>query len=173
MRSSAALCALSSLALVSGQVTTGQLGDAVRILNDPQGAAYQARIVPGRYGSISASIVAVSAGDKGTEFAVNFAGLPATGGPFRKSSTSFPRDMHTDIPTVYHIHVDPIPTDGNCTSALGHLDPYIRGEMPACTSDRPETCQVGDLAGKHGTINGTSAMRRYATKIHHLCPTKR
>jgi hypothetical protein len=89
MRFSTSLYTLSSLALASAQVTTGELGDAIRNLNDPQGAAYQARIQPGKYGSISGSIVAVSAGDKGTEFAVNFAGLPATGGPFRKSSAPY------------------------------------------------------------------------------------
>jgi hypothetical protein len=84
MRLPTPLFALSSLALVNAQVTTGQLGDATQNLNNPMGAAYQARIAPGAYGSISGSIVAVSAGDKGTEFAVNFAGLPSEGGPFRK-----------------------------------------------------------------------------------------
>jgi hypothetical protein len=88
MRFSTSFYTLSSLSLASAQVTTGQLGDAIRNLNDPQGAAFQARIMPGVYGSISGSIVAVSAGDKGTEFAVNFAGLPKTGGPFRKSSAA-------------------------------------------------------------------------------------
>jgi hypothetical protein len=84
MRLSTSLYSISSLALASAQVTTGQLGDAIRNLQNPAGAAYQARIAPGAYGTISGSIVAVSAGDKGTEFAVNFSGLPAEGGPFRK-----------------------------------------------------------------------------------------
>ncbi|KAI4161172.1 MAG: hypothetical protein L6R39_000132 [Caloplaca ligustica] len=33
-----------------------------------------------------------------------------------------------------------------------HQDPYIRGEIPPCDPTQPETCQVGDLAGKHGNI---------------------
>ena len=33
--------------------------------------------------------------------------------------------------------------------------------MPACSSDRPETCQVGDLARKYGTMNGTSFQASY------------
>lgn len=65
------------------------------------------------------------------------------------------------IQLVYHIHVMPVTDDGNCTTTLGHLDPFIRGETPACTMDRPDTCQVGDLAGKHGKMNGTSFKASY------------
>jgi hypothetical protein len=32
------------------------------------------------------------------------------------------------------------------------LDPFIRGEDPVCDKKLPQTCQVGDLSGKHGTI---------------------
>jgi hypothetical protein len=53
---------------------------------------------------------------------------------------------------VYHIHVAPVPEGGNCTKTLGHLDPFIRGETPACDPSIPETCQVGDLSGKYGKI---------------------
>ena len=56
------------------------------------------------------------------------------------------------LPTVYHIHDQPVPADGNCTATLGHLDPFIRGEIPPCDPTQPETCQVGDLSGKHGNI---------------------
>jgi len=52
--------------------------------------------------------------------------------------------------TVYHIHDQPVPADGNCTGTLAHLDPYVRGEVPPCDATQPQTCQVGDLAGKHG-----------------------
>ncbi|POS87611.1 hypothetical protein EPUL_003061 [Erysiphe pulchra] len=71
----------------------------------------------------------------GVIFKVNFTGLPFGQGPF-----------------AYHVHVDPVPSDGNCTGTLGHLDPYIRGEDVACQKSLPQTCQVGDLAGKHGKI---------------------
>ena len=53
---------------------------------------------------------------------------------------------------VYHIHDQPVPADGNCTATLAHLDPYIRGEIPPCDNTQPETCQVGDLTGKHGNV---------------------
>jgi hypothetical protein len=33
---------------------------------------------------------------------------------------------------------------------MGHLDPTNRGELYMCDSAQPETCQVGDLSGKHG-----------------------
>ena len=53
---------------------------------------------------------------------------------------------------VYHIHDQPVPANGNCTATAAHLDPYIRGEIPPCDNTHPETCQVGDLTGKHGNV---------------------
>lgn len=58
--------------------------------------------------------------------------------------------------TVYHIHDQPVPANGNCTATLAHLDPYQRGETPACDPTIPNTCQVGDLAGKHGKVELTN-----------------
>lgn len=57
--------------------------------------------------------------------------------------------------TVYHIHDKPVPADLNCTGAGAHLDPYARGESPACDADHKESCQVGDLSGKYGNITTT------------------
>jgi hypothetical protein len=54
---------------------------------------------------------------------------------------------------AYHIHVDPVPSDGNCSATLGHLDPYERGDTPACNASEPEICQAGDLSGKHGKMS--------------------
>jgi len=45
-----------------------------------------------------------------------------------------------------------VPSNGNCTATLAHLDPYIRGEVTPCDMAAPATCQVGDLSGKHGEI---------------------
>jgi hypothetical protein len=53
---------------------------------------------------------------------------------------------------VYHLHVDPVPEDGNCSKTLAHLDPVARGEATPCDKTKPESCQVGDLSGKHGSI---------------------
>ena len=55
-------------------------------------------------------------------------------------------------PFGYHIHDQPVPKDGNCNATLAHLDPYGRGPTPPCDSAKPETCEVGDLSGKHGKI---------------------
>jgi len=83
---------------------------------------------------IRGSIMAVGTAN-GVQFSVNLTGLPdqATYGPF-----------------PWHIHNLPVPADGNCTSTLGHLDPTNRGELYMCDASAPESCQVGDLAGKHG-----------------------
>ncbi|KAL2865452.1 putative cytosolic Cu/Zn superoxide dismutase [Aspergillus lucknowensis] len=50
----------------------------------------------------------------------------------------------------YHIHEFPVPEDGNCYLTGAHLDPYGRGQEPPCDITRPNTCEVGDLSGKHG-----------------------
>ena len=34
-----------------------------------------------------------------------------------------------DMLLVYHLHDAPVPSDGNCTGTLAHLDPYQRGEV--------------------------------------------
>lgn len=65
--------------------------------------------------------------------------------------------------TVYHIHQKPVPKDGNCTDTEAHLDPFERGETPACDPDLPQTCQVGDLAGKHGAIVTTQGDTTFST----------
>lgn len=56
-----------------------------------------------------------------------------------------------------------MPADGNCTGTLAHLDPYKRGEDPPCDASAPASCQVGDLAGKHGKMgdNSTSFSAKY------------
>ncbi|EAQ92701.1 hypothetical protein CHGG_00936 [Chaetomium globosum CBS 148.51] len=72
---------------------------------------------------------------QGVRFTLKLSNLPTTGGPFS-----------------YHLHVDPVPENGNCTATLAHLDPYIRGEATPCEKSSPATCQVGDLSGKHGAI---------------------
>ncbi|PLN84373.1 superoxide dismutase [Aspergillus taichungensis] len=62
-------------------------------------------------------------------------------------------------PLKYHIHVNRVPEDGNCYATGGHLDPYKRTDTPPCDINAPETCEVGDLSGKHGPIwaaNGES-----------------
>lgn len=72
---------------------------------------------------------------EGVRFTVMLSGLPdqAKYGPFN-----------------WHIHTLPVPADGNCTATTGHFDPTNRGELIMCDASQPQTCQAGDLAGKHG-----------------------
>lgn len=89
---------------------------------------------------------ATPANGTGVIFTVNFTGLPSEAeyGPF-----------------VYHVHNMPVPADGNCTSTLGHLDPTNRGEYHPCEVAAPQSCQAGDLAGKHGNVTGASFQASY------------
>ncbi|GJC88064.1 cell surface Cu-only superoxide dismutase ARB_03674 [Colletotrichum liriopes] len=120
------------------------LGDALVVTNT-QGVVYEATLPEKPFfkggslnGNVQGTITAVTAPDgNGVKFTVDFWNLPDEGGPF-----------------TYHLHVDPIPEDGNCTRALAHHDPFIRGEITPCDASRPETCQAGDLSGKYGTVTG-------------------
>ncbi|KAJ9630324.1 uncharacterized protein PV06_02496 [Exophiala oligosperma] len=112
--------------------------------NNPIKATFQAILQVDK--PIQGQITGVSS-DNGTgvNFNVNFFDFPdASIGPFS-----------------YHIHVDPVPKDGNCTGTGGHLDPYDRGETPACDAYEPSTCQCGDLSGKHGPINDTATEKNF------------
>jgi hypothetical protein len=62
---------------------------------------------------------------------------------------------------AYHIHEFAVPQDGNCTGTGGHLSPYGRNETPACEAAEPNTCQPGDLSGKHGAINNTAQEKNF------------
>lgn len=125
---------------------TGKLGDAAVINDNPVGAVYKATLPETAFtksaypngGNVKGSVYALSSPDgTGVIFKVKFSNLPSEGGPF-----------------IYHLHDQPVPEDGNCTSTLAHLDPYERGETTPCDPNAPQTCQVGDLSGKHGNITG-------------------
>jgi len=93
-------------------------------------------------GKVGGRMVFTGTEDKGIKVEVRLTGLPREGGPFS-----------------YHVHDEPVPEDGNCTLTKAHLDPFIRGQKVPCDPKRPASCEVGDLAGKHGKIpadtNGT------------------
>ncbi|ROT36897.1 hypothetical protein SODALDRAFT_244397, partial [Sodiomyces alkalinus F11] len=123
---------------------TGELGDAQIVSGNPPGLVYEA-VLPeepwasglSMQGNVKGSIVAASAPDGvGVEFRVRFSNLPTSDGLLS-----------------YHLHAAPVPEDGNCTQTLAHLDPYIRRGSPPCDASAPETCEVGDLSGKHGLID--------------------
>lgn len=174
MHSTIALAALSGLALVRAQVpgattiegsptydglpvpgTTGKLGNAAITQDNPLCVTYNASLPSS--GSIQGYVSATAnANGTGVFFTVYLSGLPSESlGPFCKSLGQclllYPQFPNTSC-AVYHIHDQPVPADGNCTETLAHLDPYIRGEIPPCDNTQPETCQVGDLTGKHGNV---------------------
>ncbi|KAF5018389.1 hypothetical protein F66182_9640 [Fusarium sp. NRRL 66182] len=117
--------------------------DAPRVNDNPPGVGYKATLPKERFfkdaaleGNVRGYIdtVATDSG-AGVRFKVKFSNLPKEGGPF-----------------TYHIHVEPVPEDGNCTATLAHLDPFARGEEPPCDPEDPASCQVGDNSGKYGAI---------------------
>ncbi|KAK0738149.1 superoxide dismutase [Schizothecium vesticola] len=124
---------------------TGKLGDAMAIMNNPPGAAYSAMFDGGDGSSVKGKVAAMSGpGGKGVMFDLNIMGLPMSGGPFS-----------------YHLHDQPVPMDGNCNGTLAHLDPYQRVQAVACDMMNPQTCEVGDLSGKHGKLDGPSSMKSF------------
>ncbi|KAK4695248.1 hypothetical protein P7C71_g2473, partial [Lecanoromycetidae sp. Uapishka_2] len=165
MHSAIALAALSGLGLVYAQTpgaeliegspvfdgpvipgTTGKLGNAAITTDNPAGVTYTAVLPNSNTTGVRGFVSATSnANGTGVLFNVNLYGFPsALEGPF-----------------LYHIHDQPVPSDGNCTATLAHLDPYIRGEIPPCDDTQPETCQVGDLTGKHGNITTSPFQAAY------------
>ncbi|KNG52525.1 cytosolic Cu/Zn superoxide dismutase [Stemphylium lycopersici] len=118
--------------------TGGLLGTATESLNQPT-STYRAVLPSVQYNpyvdsTVSGTIEAVGSA-RGVHFTVNLSNLPSQAqyGPF-----------------AWHIHALAVPSSGNCTATAGHLDPTNRGELVMCDAALPETCQVGDLAGKHG-----------------------
>jgi len=143
-------------AFVGAQTTTepvtGILGNATVVEDNPPGLIYTATLPTKQFfnpedprGNIKGSVSATANPNGiGVSFNVNFENLPTSGGPF-----------------LYHLHVAPVPEDGNCTKTLGHLDPFVRGETPACDPNLPQTCQVGDLSGKNGKITSDIFVTAY------------
>ncbi|KAI2624412.1 superoxide dismutase [Hypoxylon sp. NC1633] len=147
------LSAIGASTVLAQNNVTGQLGDAAVTTGNPPGKAAIATLPEKAFwkgslnGNVKGYISAKSAANGvGIDYELSVSNLPAEGGPF-----------------VYHIHVAPVPENGNCTSALAHLDQYVRGEDPACDPARPQSCQQGDLSGKYGKI---SSSEPYTARFH-------
>ncbi|KAK3941802.1 Cu,Zn superoxide dismutase-like protein [Diplogelasinospora grovesii] len=124
----------------NGTVVTGKLGDARPVTNNPVvGEVWVANFAGTVKGLVTAKAAAI-----GVNYTIDVTGLPAGKGPFK-----------------YHVHLDPVPSDGNCTGTGGHLDPYQREDLPACNGSTPAKCEVGDLSGKYGTLAGPSANKTF------------
>ncbi|KJZ76469.1 hypothetical protein HIM_04198 [Hirsutella minnesotensis 3608] len=131
------------------------------VSGNPLGVTYQATLPETPFftggslnGNVKGSVSAQSSPDGvGVRFSVNFDNVP------KQSSSDF---------FSYHIHTMPVPADGNCTSALAHLDPTNRGENPICDSSSPQSCQVGDLSGKYGFVTDTALQAEYVDPFSSL-----
>lgn len=55
-------------------------------------------------------------------------------------------------PFKLSLYEAPVSGNGKCDGAKNVLDPFQRGDKPECDKKSPQTCQVGDLTGKHGEI---------------------
>lgn len=111
------------------------------ITNNPIGKTY---CVTFDYPFFTGNITATSGADgKGVDFVVSVAIDLEKDPKFNKTDTG---------DYAYHIHDQPVPSDGNCTKTLAHLDYYEVGQNKTCNRDTPEYCEGGDLAGKHGMI---------------------
>ncbi|KUJ18700.1 uncharacterized protein LY89DRAFT_774743 [Mollisia scopiformis] len=130
---------------------TGPGGNATIQTNNPA-ATYMATLPMTQFDDATSTTIMgtvtgmANSNGTGVMFYIDFSGFPAESeyGPF-----------------VYHIHNMPVPADGNCTATLGHLDPTDRGEYHPCEDTQPETCQAGDLAGKHGNITSSTFNSSY------------
>jgi hypothetical protein len=157
---STTLRCLSASAAILFAARCQAVGFDATYTNNPPGTSYIASLPANS--SIQGSIIAGTAQQNGTQFEVNFSNLPSQGGPFRTSSPWILLEGADHFSSVYHIHVNPVPSNGNCTATGGHLDPAGIGESPPCNRDDKKTCQAGDLSGMNGnitTLDGTFKAR--------------
>ena len=112
---------------------TGAYGDAKAYPEQLAGKEYWADFSNTK---LSGGVIfSPSSANDGVKVEVKLYSFPIEGGPF-----------------TYHIHDQPVSGNGNCTLTLAHLDPFIRGQNVPCDPNRPQSCEVGDLSGKHGKI---------------------
>ncbi|KAK0254677.1 Cell surface superoxide dismutase [Cu-Zn] 4 [Friedmanniomyces endolithicus] len=120
--------------------TLSQSTPAPIVTGNPRGAQYIATLPNNASLPNGTFIISSTSDGNGVYVQVNVSNLPASGGPF-----------------LYHIHLNPIDSSGNCSTAGSHLDPYNATEAFVCDPANPQMCQVGDMSGKHGGIaNGTN-----------------
>ncbi|KAK4129172.1 Cu,Zn superoxide dismutase-like protein [Parathielavia appendiculata] len=128
-------------AVQAANVTTGKLGDARPVRNNPVigetwVATFDSTAVKGAVTAVAHTV--------GVNYTINVTGLAVEKGPYK-----------------YHIHVNPVPESGSCTETGGHLDSYVRGAEPPCDSSMPQTCEVGDLSGKYGAVAGPDVKKEF------------
>ncbi|PNS16041.1 Cell surface superoxide dismutase [Sphaceloma murrayae] len=139
--------------IAKGPVVPGYVGllGPASVQSNLPAATYVASLPSQAFNELTGTVISGSIrgvaqqGGTGVTFTVSLSNLPNSSfGPF-----------------AYHIHDSPVPSDGNCTSTLAHFDTTNRGEYYPCDKSALETCQTGDLSGKHGTISGATFNASY------------
>ncbi|KAK6355905.1 hypothetical protein TWF718_000284 [Orbilia javanica] len=145
LKSAAAVALLTGAYVVSAE-TTGEKGNAPVTENNSDRIVYEAIVQ-------SDDVQSVRLNFTGTEDGVGvlvhacFTGISETQpGPY-----------------PYHIHDFVVGEGGNCTATGGHLDPYVRRDDPPCDPEAPETCEIGDLSGKHGKASEEASTGTWCT----------
>ncbi|KAI7249845.1 hypothetical protein KC343_g3793 [Hortaea werneckii] len=119
------------------------------VSDNPEGKVYSA-VFPQ---PTSTSVVTIGSAPNGSaDVTVNLNGLPQPG------------------PLSYTIHDNPVASDGSCDDVGGIFNPYHASTTAPCNADRPETCMVGDLSGKHGNATAPGFTQSYNDNFLSLVP---
>lgn len=131
------MVSFTHVTLILGVSAVALAGAAPQVADSPQGVTYEAVIDSAL---VQGKVQFTSTSKGQIQVDVDITELPLEGGPF-----------------IYHVHQLPVPSDGNCTGTLDHLNPYGGSPKNLDAADK----EVGDLSGKHGAINGTSLQQTY------------
>lgn len=139
------MVSINKIATVLATCLVVNADKAPKVADSPAGAKYVAKFDK----KISGSVEFSSASNGTVLVDVNLDNLPTSGGSF-----------------LYHVHEYPVPSDGNCTGAGVHLNPYHGNK----TATEPDELEAGDLSGRHGKIEGTSIHTSYVDPYISLNP---
>ncbi|KAI7667207.1 hypothetical protein KC318_g6031 [Hortaea werneckii] len=119
------------------------------VSDNPEGKVYSA-VFPQ---PTSTSVVTIGSAPNGSaDVTVNLNGLPQPG------------------PLSYSIHDNPVASNGSCDDVGDIFNPYHASTTAPCNDDRPETCMVGDLSGKHGNATAPGFTQSYNDNFLSLVP---
>ncbi|KAI8456311.1 superoxide dismutase [Phakopsora pachyrhizi] len=96
-------------------------------------------------------------GAYGVSGQISFTLIPTTEEVAVKISVKGLMAINSTAQFGYHIHTNPISSDGNCSSALGHLDPLQVTDSVVCNGTA-RLCQIGDLSGRNGKLPGNQSV---------------
>lgn len=134
-----------------GLVSIALAGAAPAVYDSPKGALYVALFTPNAKYSITGTVKFTSNSDGSLEVQVDISNLP-----------NMPVNLFP-----YHVHVNQVPSNGDCSVTGGHLDPYGGNSSATLPADK----LVGDLAGKHGGMVGPSFQTSYIEYYMSLDPS--